>query len=203
MRIGVLGSGSGTNFEALAEACAQGVIPGQVVLVLSDAADARILERARRREIAARFIGPSPFRTKLEPAQEENVARQLQEAGVQLVALAGYLRVVKSPLLRAFPGRMLNIHPSLLPAFPGLKAWEQALEYGAKLTGCTVHFVDGGVDTGPIILQQAVPVLAGDTATTLHERIQLVEHELYPRAVRLFAESKLQIVGRTVKILEP
>ena len=201
-RIGVLGSGSGTNFEAIAEACAKGQVPGRIALVLSDIADAKILERARRRSIEARFIGPSQFKTKLEPELEESVAQQLLAADVHLVALAGYMRVVKTPLLRAFPGRMMNIHPSLLPSFPGLRAWEQALAYGAKVTGCTVHLVNDGVDQGPIILQKAVPILESDTPATLHERIHAVEHELYPRAIRLFAEGKLQVAGRAVKILE-
>ena len=181
MRIGVLGSGSGSNCEAIIEACSRGEIPGQVVIVLSDMADAFILERARKRGIPARFIGPSRFKTKLEPELEEQFVKALREAGVELVALAGYMRVVKAPLLHAFAGRIVNVHPSLLPAFPGLHAWEQALSHGVKVTGCTVHFVDEGVDAGPIILQQPVPVLPGDTAESLHQRIQVVEHQLYPR----------------------
>ena len=202
MRIGVLGSGSGTNFEAIAEACAQGQVPGQVVLVLSDVAEAQILDRARTRGIEAQAFGPSRFKTKLEPELELDVVRQLQDAQVDLVALAGYMRVLKKPFLQAFAGRIMNVHPSLLPAFPGLQAWEQALAYGAKVTGCTVHFVDEGVDTGPIILQQPVPVYANDTAATLHQRIQVVEHELYPHAVRLFAEQKIRVTGRNVTILD-
>ena len=126
----------------------------------------------------------------------------MRDAGVGLVALAGYMRVVKSPMLRAFAGRLINVHPSLLPAFPGLRAWEQALAHGVKVTGCTVHFVDDGVDSGPIILQQPVPVFANDTPQSLHQRIQLAEHNIYPEAVRLFAEEKLKIDGRLVKILE-
>ncbi|MCS7049639.1 MAG: phosphoribosylglycinamide formyltransferase, partial [Verrucomicrobiae bacterium] len=138
LRIGVLGSGSGTNCQAILDACARGVIPGRVVLVLSDVADAPILERARRHGVEARFIGASRYRTRLEEELETAVARQLVEAGVGLVALAGYMRVVKAPLLRAFPNRIMNVHPSLLPAFPGLRAWEQALAYGVKVTGATV-----------------------------------------------------------------
>lgn len=202
LRIGVLGSGKGSNCAAILDACERGQIPGRVVLVLSDRADAFILERARQREIPARFIGPSQFKTRLEPELEAAVARQLTEAGVQLVALAGYLRVVKAPLLRAFPGRIMNIHPSLLPAFPGLRAWEQAWQYGVRVTGVTVHLVDEGVDSGPIILQSAVPVLPTDTPESLYARIQTVEHQLYPQAVRLFATGKLQVDGRRVKILE-
>jgi phosphoribosylglycinamide formyltransferase-1 len=201
-RIGVLGSGNGSNSEAIFEACAHGKIPGRVVLVLTDVADAFIQERARKRGIEARFIGPSRFKTKWEPELEEQAARMLRDAGVQLVALAGYMRVVKSPLLRMFAGRMLNVHPSLLPAFPGLRAWEQALKSGVKITGCTVHFVEEGVDSGPIILQQKVTVLDNDTSESLHERIQSAEHEIYPEAIRLFAEGKLKIDGRTVRIIE-
>ena len=170
--------------------------------MLSDVADAFILERARKRGIEACFIGPSRFKTKWEPELEEQAAQLLLEAGVQLVALAGYLRVVKSPLLQPFGGRMINVHPSLLPAFPGLRAWEQALQSGAKVTGCSVHFVEEGVDSGPIILQREVAVLGNDTPESLHARIQGAEHEIYPEAIRLFAEGKLQIDGRTVRILE-
>ena len=202
-RIGVLGSGTGSNGEAIFEACASGKIPGRVMLVLTDVADAFIQERARKRGIEARFIGPSRFKTKLEPELEEQAARMLREAGVQLVALAGYMRVVKAPLLQAFAGRMLNVHPSLLPKFPGLRAWEQALKAGAKVTGCTVHLVEEGVDSGPIILQREVAVLDNDTPVSLHERIQVAEYEIYPEAIRLFAEGKLKIDGRTVRIIEP
>ncbi|MDW8344041.1 MAG: phosphoribosylglycinamide formyltransferase [Verrucomicrobiae bacterium] len=201
LRIGVLGSGSGTNCQAILDACARGVIPGRVVLVLSDVADAPILERARRHGVEARFIGASRYRTRLEEELETAVARQLVEAGVGLVALAGYMRVVKAPLLRAFPNRIMNVHPSLLPAFPGLRAWEQALAYGVKVTGATVHFVDEGLDSGPIILQSAVPVMPDDTATSLHARIQEVEHRLYPEAIRLFAQGRLRVEGRTVRIV--
>jgi phosphoribosylglycinamide formyltransferase-1 len=201
-RIGVLGSGNGSNCEAILKACASGRIPGQVAIVLSDVADAFILERARQHGVAAQFIGPSRFKTKLEPELEERMVQTLVDADVRFVALAGYMRVVKSPLLRVFAGRMMNVHPSLLPAFPGLRAWEQALMHGVKVTGCTVHFVDEGVDAGPIILQQPVPVFANDTPESLHQRIQLAEHQVYPEAIRLFAQGKLKIDGRTVRVLE-
>ena len=201
-RIGVLGSGNGSNCEAILKACAEGRIRGRVVMVLSDVHDALILERARKRGIDAQFVGPSGFATKLEPELEGRAVRLLLEAGVRFVALAGYMRVVKSPLLHAFPGRIMNVHPSLLPAFPGLQAWEQALKHGAKVTGCTVHFVDESVDSGPIILQQPVPVFDNDTAKSLHQRIQLAEHRIYPEAIRLVALGKLKVAGRTVKILE-
>jgi phosphoribosylglycinamide formyltransferase-1 len=202
LRIGVLGSGNGTNCEAIIEACGRGGIRGSVVSVLSDVSDAFILERARKHGIPAKFIGPSQFKTKLEPELEQQFVKALQEADVQLVALAGYMRVVKPPLLNAFAGRILNVHPSLLPAFPGLRAWEQALTHGVRITGCTVHFVDEGVDAGPIILQEPVPVLPDDTAETLHRRIQVTEHKLFPEAIRLFAEGKLRMIGRRVKIFE-
>jgi phosphoribosylglycinamide formyltransferase 1 len=201
LRIGVLGSGNGSNCQAILDACQRGQIPGQVVLVLSDVAEAGILERARQRAIPAQFVGPSRFKTKLEPELESEMVALLQAAGVELMVLAGYMRVVKAPLLDAFPGRIMNVHPSLLPAFPGLRAWEQALKHGVRLTGCTVHFVDAGVDAGPVILQQPVPVFDGDTPERLHQRIQLAEYQLLPEAIRLFAAGKLRVNGRIVKIL--
>jgi phosphoribosylglycinamide formyltransferase 1 len=202
LRIGVLGSGAGSNFEAIQQACAEGAIPGQVVTVVSDLAEAKILERARQHGLPATFVGPSRFKTKLEPELEEKIVATLRAADVQLVALAGYMRVLKAPLLNAYAGRIMNVHPSLLPAFPGLRAWEQALLYGARVTGCTVHFVEEGVDAGPIILQQPVPVFPRDTPATLHQRIQLTEHRLFPEAIRLFALGKLKIDGRVVRIAD-
>jgi phosphoribosylglycinamide formyltransferase-1 len=200
-RIGVLGSGTGTNCEVILEACARGEIPGRVVVVVSDVPGAPILDRARKRGIETKVVGPSAFKTKLEAELEIQIVEALRGADVQLVALAGYMRVVKTPLLTAFGGRIINVHPSLLPAFPGLKAWEQALAHGARITGCTVHFVDEGVDAGPIILQQPVPVFDNDTPESLHQRIQLAEHRLFPEAIRLFAAGKVLVNGRRVKIL--
>ena len=173
-----------------------------MAIVLSDVADSLILERARRYGVKSQFIGASQLKTKLEPELEEQGVRMLLDAGVRFVALAGFMRVVKSAMLQAFRGRIVNIHPSLLPAFPGLRAWEQALAYGAKVTGCTVHFVDESVDGGPIIMQQAVPVLPNDTPAALLQRIQSVEHQIYPEAIRSFAQGKLEIEGRTVEVLE-
>lgn len=201
LRIGVLGSGAGTNCDAILQACERGEIPGRVVIVVSDVADAPILERARQRGVPAQFVGPSRLKTKLEPELEQKIVELLRAADVGLVVLAGYMRVLKSPVLEAFAGRIMNVHPSLLPAFPGLRAWEQALRHGVRLTGCTVHFVDEGVDAGPVILQQPVPVFPGDTPETLHRRIQLTEHTLLPEAIRLFAAGRLQLNGRQVKIL--
>jgi phosphoribosylglycinamide formyltransferase-1 len=195
-RLGVLGSGKGSNFAAMADACAAGAVPAQVALVLSDVETAGILDHARQRKIPAAYAPPGKFRTKLDEETEAGYIRRLQEAGVDLVILAGFMRILKGEFLRAFAGRVVNIHPSLLPAFPGLEAWKQALDYGVKVTGCTVHFVDLGVDTGPIIGQQPVPVLDGDTPATLHERIQVAERELYPRCVAAIARGTVRVRGR-------
>jgi phosphoribosylglycinamide formyltransferase-1 len=197
-RIGVLGSGKGSNFVALAEACAAGQIPAQIALVLSDVPGAGILARAQERKIPAQFISPGKFRTKLDEEAERACIEALRGAGVDLIALAGFMRVLKGDFLRAFDGRIVNIHPSLLPSFPGLEAWKQALDYGVKATGCSVHFVDAGVDSGPIIGQQTVPVLDDDTPETLHARIQVAEHELYPRCVAALARGEIVVSGRRV-----
>lgn len=187
MVLGILGSGSGSNMQAILDAIDAGSLDAQIALVLSDRPDAYILERARKRGIETAVIDCRGFRTKFpEQAQAETAAR-LQAAGVQIVCLAGFLRLVKQPLLAAFPNRILNIHPALLPAFPGLESWKQALDAGVAETGCTVHLVDVGMDTGPIILQEKVPVLPRDTADSLHARIQIAEHRLYPAAIRKLA----------------
>ena len=198
LRVGVLGSGKGSNFVAIADACIAGNVPAEIALVLSDVADAGILERARERNIPARFLEPGKFRTKLDEEAERAYVATLREAGVELIALAGFMRVLKGDFLRAFQGRIINIHPSLLPSFPGLAAWRQALDHGVKFTGCTVHFVDAGVDSGPIIGQQTVPVLDDDTPETLHKRIQVAEHELYPKCVAAIARGEISISGRRV-----
>jgi len=187
-RFGVLGSGKGSNFRALAESFQSGQLGCEPVIVLSDVEDAGILDLAREFSIPAHFVPPGPFRTKMTPEAEAEIVLLLQEAQVDFVVLAGYMRVIKEPLLTAFPGLILNIHPSLLPAFRGLAAWKQALEAGVQETGCTVHLVDAGVDTGTILGQSRVPVLPDDTAESLHARIQVAEHELYPRIVREFAQ---------------
>lgn len=193
-----MGSGQGSNFVALAEACASKLIPAEIALVVSDVATAGILSRATERGLPARFIAPGKFRTKLEPEAEQAYIQALREADVDLIALAGFMRVIKSDFLQAFEGRIVNIHPSLLPSFPGLEAWKQALAHGVKVTGCTVHFVDAGVDAGPIIGQQAVPVLDHDTAETLHQRIHAAEHDLYPRCVAALARGETRVEGRRV-----
>jgi phosphoribosylglycinamide formyltransferase-1 len=190
LRLGVLGSGKGSNYRAIQEAILRGQINAETRLVISDVETAGILEAARGYGVRAEYLPPGRFRTKLEPDIEQRVATMLQKAEVDLVVLAGYMRMVKSPLLDAFPGRIINIHPSLLPAFPGLEAWKQALAAGVTETGCTVHYVDAGMDSGPIIAQRKVPVLPGDTPTTLHARIQIAEHEIYPQVVKEIAIKK-------------
>ncbi|HZR19720.1 MAG TPA: phosphoribosylglycinamide formyltransferase [Verrucomicrobiae bacterium] len=198
-RIGVLGSGKGSNFVALAKARDAGSLPAELTLVLSDVQDAGILSRATEYNVPARFIAPGKFRTKLDEDAETAYLRALQQAQVDLVVLAGFMRVLKGEFLKAFDGRIVNIHPSLLPSFPGLEAWKQAWEYGVKVTGCTVHFVDAGIDAGPIIAQKAVPVLQSDTPQTLHERIQSAEHELYPACVAGIANGDITVAGRHVR----
>ena len=194
----MLGSGKGSNFVAIADAIASGKIPAQVAIVLSDVADAGILEHARRRNIPSQFIAPGKFRTKLDEDAERSFVGALQQAKIDLVVLAGFMRVLKGDFLRAFEGRIVNIHPSLLPSFPGLEAWKQALDHGVKVTGCTVHFVDAGVDSGAIIGQQTVPVLENDTPETLHQRIHAAEHEMYPKCVAAIARGEITVQGRRV-----
>ena len=195
-RLGVIGSGQGSNFVAIADAIAAGRVPATVAMVLSDVETSGILSQARSRNLPAAFIPPGTFRTKLDEVAEKSLVAQLQAARVDLVVLAGFMRVLKGVFLRAFEGRIVNIHPSLLPCFPGLQAWRQALDYGVKVTGCTVHFVDAGIDSGVIIGQQTVPVLDQDTPETLHQRIHQAEHELYPRCVAALARREVSVQGR-------
>jgi phosphoribosylglycinamide formyltransferase-1 len=197
-RIGVLGSGKGSNFVAIADAIAAGKTPAEVVLVVSDVEGAGILDHARQRNLPARFIAPGKFRTKLDEDAESAYVTALEDAKVDLIVLAGFMRVLKGDFLRAFEGRIVNVHPSLLPSFPGLEAWKQALDHGVKATGCTVHFVDAGVDSGAIIGQQTVPVLDDDTAATLHARIHAAEHDLYPKCVAMIARGEIVVQGRRV-----
>jgi phosphoribosylglycinamide formyltransferase-1 len=188
--LGILGSGKGSNFRAIADAIDAGTLHAEVRVVVSDVAGAGILAFARERGLRAEYLPPGRFKTKLEPEAEDRLVALLKEAGAEWVVLAGYIRMVKAPLLDAFPGRIINIHPSLLPKFPGLEAWKQALAAGVSETGCTVHYVDSGMDTGEVIAQSAVPVLLGDSPETLHARIQQAEHALYPSVLREIAERK-------------
>ena len=191
LKLGVLGSGRGSNFVALAAAVAEGEVAGEFVVVGSDQADAKILEEAKKRGIPTVVCPKGKYRTKLEEEIEEGLAEQMVKAGVELLILAGYMRVVKEPLLKKFEGRMINLHPSLLPAFPGLRAWEQALDAGVQETGCTVHWVNEVVDGGSVIRQMRVPVQKGDTAELLHARIQKAEHRILSEVVRDLAEGKV------------
>ncbi len=201
LKIGILGSGSGSNAQSIIDAIETGALDAEVVCVLTDVEGARILDRAAGHGIPGQYISGAPYQTKLEGAAEAEYIRVLKTRGAECVVLAGFMRIVKPALLAAFPNRVLNIHPALLPAFPGVASWKQALEYGTKVAGCTVHFVDEGTDTGPIIVQRVVPVEEGDTAETLHARIQAEEHKAYPEALRLLGANRLQVNGRRVEIL--
>jgi phosphoribosylglycinamide formyltransferase-1 len=195
-KIAILGSSRGSNMVAIAEACRAGQVPGEVSIVLSDTDSAGILTRATERGIRALFIPPGKFRTKLDEAAERAYIAALQQVQVDLIVLAGFMRILKGDFLRAFPERVVNIHPALLPSFPGLEAWKQALDYGVKVTGCTVHFVDQGIDTGPILAQQTVPVLDDDTPVILHERIQQAERVVYPATIAALLRGEIQVLGR-------
>ncbi len=200
LKLGVLGSGSGTNMQSIVDAIAKGELDAEVRLVLADVPDAKILDRAKRHGIQCRYLDCAPWKTKLEGAAEDECIRLLKEAGCDTVVLAGFMRIVKPGLLSAFPMRVLNIHPALLPAFPGVHSWKQALDYGCKVAGVTVHFVDAGTDSGPIIVQRCVPVMEDDTPESLHARIQVEEHIAFPEALRYLAAGRLRVEGRRVFI---
>jgi phosphoribosylglycinamide formyltransferase-1 len=200
LAVGVLASGRGSNLQALLDACAAPDFPARIVVVISDREHAPALERARAAGVEAVWVNPKDFVTR--ESFDLALVRELEKRQVALVCHAGYMRILSPAYIRAFAGRALNIHPSLLPAFPGLHAQRQALEHGAKLAGCTVHFADEGMDTGPIVLQAAVPVEPDDTEEILSARILDAEHRLFPAAVRLFAEGRLEIVGRRVVITD-
>ena len=200
LKLGVLGSGAGSNMQSIVDAIEAGELAAEIRLVLADVPDAKILDRARRHGIPCQYLDCAPWKTKLEGPAEEECIRLLKEAGVDTVVLAGFMRIVKPGLLKAFPMRVLNIHPALLPAFPGVHGWTQALEYGCKVAGVTVHFVDSGTDTGPIIVQKSVPVMENDTPETLHARIQVQEHIAYPEALSHLAAGRITVEGRRVRI---
>ena len=200
LKIGVLGSGSGSNMQSIVDEIEAGRLDAEVRVVLADVPDAKILDRAKRHGILCQYLDCAPWKTKLEGPAEDRCIEILKDAGVDTVVLAGFMRIVKPKLLAAFPNRVLNIHPALLPAFPGVHSWTQALDYGCKVAGVTVHFVDGGTDTGPIIVQKAVPVLEDDTPETLHARIQVEEHKAFPEALALLAAGRLSVEGRRVRI---
>ena len=186
LALGILGSGTGSNCRAILEEIRTGRLEAEARLIVADVFDAGILDIAREFGIPNVYLPPGKFRTRLEPNVEMELVRLLQEAGVELVVLAGFMRVLKEPMLAAFPRRIINIHPSLLPKFPGIESWKQALEAGEKITGCSVHYVDAGIDSGEIIAQRKVHVLPGDTTESLHARIQIAEHALYPEVIAQF-----------------
>ena len=188
--LGILGSGKGSNCRAILESIRSGELPAEVRVVLSDVLEAPILEIAREFSVPNAYLPPGEFRTRLEPKSEMELVRMLRDAGVELVILAGFMRILKGPMLEAFPRRILNIHPSLLPKYPGLEAWKQALAAGEKITGCTVHYVDERIDHGDIIAHREVPILPDDTPETLHARIQIAEHALYPAAIAKLCPSE-------------
>jgi len=186
LALGILGSGKGTNCRAILEQICDGKLPADAALVVSDVFGAGILEIAREFRVPNVYLPPGKFRTRLEPNVEMELVRLLREAEVDLVVLAGFMRVLKEPMLTAYPRAIINIHPSLLPKFPGIEAWKQALNAGEKMTGCSVHYVDAGIDSGEIIAQRKVLVLPNDTPESLHERIQIAERSLYPEVIAQF-----------------
>ena len=202
VRLGVLASGRGSNLQAIIDAIETGALHARIVVVVSNKREAPALDRARRHGITEVFLDPKPFsgRPDTREAYDRALLDVLQKHEAELVLLAGYMKIVTSVLIQAYPHRIMNIHPALLPAFPGLDVQQKALDYGVKVSGCTVHFVTEGVDEGPIIVQAAVPIHEADTAETLAARILEQEHCLYPQAVQLYAEGKLHVEGRRVRI---
>jgi phosphoribosylglycinamide formyltransferase 1 len=202
LRVAVLASGRGSNLQAVIDAIEAREVHATIVVVISNKKDAAALERARKHGLPDLFVDPKPFagRPDSREAYDGALLEILEKHNIELVLLAGYMKIVTAVLVNAYANRMMNIHPSLLPSFPGLEVQKKAIEWGCKLAGCTVHFVTEGVDEGPIILQAAVPILAGDTSDTLAARILVQEHKIYPRAVQLFAEGRLQVDGRRVRI---
>ncbi len=198
LNIGVLASGRGSNFQSIIDAVGSGYIKATVRVLITDNADAFAVERAKKHHIEHIIMSPKQFISK--DLYFEKIADELKSRGVGLVVLAGFMRIVGKPLIDAFRNRIMNIHPALLPAFPGLHGQKQAQEYAVKISGCTVHFVDEGMDTGPIIIQAAVPVRDDDTEESLSARILKFEHRIYPEAVRLFSEGRIRVAGRKVEI---
>jgi phosphoribosylglycinamide formyltransferase-1 len=202
LRVAVLASGRGSNLQAIIDAMEAGTVQAKIVAVISNKKDAPALERAHRQGLSTLFVDPKPYANRPDSREAYDLALLdvLRRHDVELVLLAGYMKIVTMVLVEAFTNRMMNIHPSLLPSFPGLDVQKKAIEWGCKLAGCTVHFVTEGVDEGPIILQAAVPILDNDTSDTLAARILDQEHKIYPRAVQLFAEGRLRVEGRRVTI---
>jgi phosphoribosylglycinamide formyltransferase-1 len=188
LALGLLGSGKGSNCRAILEQISAGKLQAEARLIVSDVFDAGILDIGREFGVPNIYLPPGKFRTRLEPVVEMQLVKLLQDAGVELVVLAGFMRVLKESMLNAFPRRIINVHPSLLPKFPGIEAWKQVLAAGENVTGCSVHYVDAGIDSGEIIAQRKVLVLPGDTPESLHARIQVAERALYPEVIARFCE---------------
>jgi phosphoribosylglycinamide formyltransferase 1 len=201
--IGVLASGKGSNLQALINSVKEGELKVNIGVVLSDNAESFALKIAEREGIKNLYINPGRHRTFLEAGPEKEFVGRLRENNVDLVCLAGFMRVLKKDFIESFRNRIINIHPSLLPAFPGLESWKQALDYGVKFTGCTTHFVEYAIDSGPIILQAVVPVMEDDSSETLHMRIQEKEHLIYPLTVKLIAGGNLSMSGRKASFRHP
>jgi len=199
VRIAVLVSGRGSNLQAIIDNIEKDLLSSEIAVVISDQADAYALERARKHGIPAVTVSAKGYKDRREE-YDALLVKEMRERNIDLVCLAGFMRIITPVLLRAFPSRVLNIHPSLLPAFPGLHVQKKALKHGVKFSGCTVHFVDEGMDTGPIIIQAVVPILDGDTEDSLSERILKQEHRIYSRAIQLFAEGRLKVEGRRVLV---
>ncbi|CAM3665671.1 phosphoribosylglycinamide formyltransferase [Cohnella lubricantis] len=198
LRVAVFASGSGSNFQALAEAVRDGGIPAEIALLVCDKPAAPVVRRAETLGVPTYLFDPKSYASR--EAYEEEIVGRLREEGVELIVLAGYMRIITDVLVKPYDGRMINVHPSLLPAFPGMRAVRQALEHGVKVAGATVHFVDGGLDSGPILAQKAVEIRGDDTEETLTARIHAIEHELLPQAVRWIAEGRVKLNGRNVTI---
>jgi phosphoribosylglycinamide formyltransferase-1 len=201
VKLGVLVSGRGSNLQAIIDNIEKGLLPAEIVIVISDQPDAYSLERARKHNIPALHMSAKGYRGKRDE-YDALLVTEFQKNNVALVCLAGFMRIITPTLIKAYPNRILNIHPALLPAFPGLHVQKAALDHGVKFSGCTVHFVDEGMDTGPIIIQAVVPVLANDTVDSLSERILKQEHKIYSRAINLYAEGRLKIDGRRVLVID-
>ena len=199
VKLGVLVSGRGSNLQAIIDNIEKGLLPAEIVIVISDQPDAYSLERARKHNIPAIHISEKEYRGKRDD-YDAVLVTEFQKKNVELVCLAGFMRIITPTLIKAYPNRILNIHPALLPAFPGLHVQKAALDHGVKFSGCTVHFVDEGMDTGPIIIQAVVPILDNDTVDSLSERILKQEHKIYSRAINLYAEGRLKIDGRRVLV---
>ncbi len=198
LKIGVLASGRGSNFQSIIDAVDSGHLKVTLSVLITDNPGAFVIERARKHGIEHLVMQPGQYASRDEYFR--SVAGMLKDRQVGLVVLAGFMRIVGRPLIEAFPWRVMNIHPALLPSFPGLHGQRQALDYGVKISGCTVHFVDEGMDTGPVIIQSAVPVLDGDDEEALSARILALEHKIYPEAIKLFSEGKVEVSGRKVVI---